>query len=92
MSFSSPVKRSGPVHAPHHRQDVQSFAVPKNSKNPTLAGFWKELDYSPEDFEDYHLSDNWRPKEDFGDYMNEISESICESLDLGAYLLKSLVV
>jgi hypothetical protein len=92
MSFSSPVKRSGPVHAPHHRPDVQSFVVPDDSENLTLDAFWDELDYSPEDFEDYHLCDNWNPKEDFGNYMNEISKSIYENIDLGAYLLKPLVV
>jgi hypothetical protein len=45
--------------------------------------------YSLEDFKDYHLSNHWRPKEDFGDYINEISERV---LTFGVYLLKSLVV
>jgi hypothetical protein len=88
----SPVKPPRPVHAAHVRREVQSFVVPDNP-GLTLADFWKELDYSPEDFKDYHLSDHWSPKEDFGQYMNEISESLFESFDLGgAYLLKSLVI
>lgn len=72
------------------RLKVQSFAVPDELENLSLADFWKELDYKPEDFKYYHLSDDWHPKEDFGIYMNEISKSIFD--DLGAYLLKSLVV
>ena len=70
---------------------VSSFLDP-DCEELTLAEFWNELDYSPEDFKDHHLSDHWRPKEDFGDYMNEISASIFRSSDLGAYLLNSLVV
>ena len=70
---------------------VSSFLDP-DCEELTLAEFWNELNYSPEDFKDHHLSDHWRPKEDFGDYMNEISASIFRSSDLGAYLLNSLVV
>jgi hypothetical protein len=90
----SPVKPPRLVHAAHVRREVQSFVVPDDPEDPglTLADFWKELNYSPEDFKDYDLSDHWSPKKDFGQYMNEISESLFESFDLGAYLLKSLVV
>lgn len=70
---------------------VSSFVVPDHEEL-ALAEFWNELDYSPEDFKDHHFSDHWRSKEYFGDYMNEISESIFKSSDLGAYLLKLLVV
>ena len=94
LSSESPV-----VHGAHVHREVQSFAAPEDSEDPglTLADFWKELDYRSDDFKNYHLSkplerDSWRPKEDFGLYMNEISKSICESGNLGAYLLKSLVV
>ena len=65
-----------------------SFVVPDHEEL-TLAEFWNELDCSPEDFKDHHLGNDWRPKEDFGDYMNEISANI---FDLGAYLWNSLVV
>jgi hypothetical protein len=96
MSLSSPVKKSlQPIHAPHVRQEVQSFVVPKYVKKLTLVGFWQELEYSPEDFKNHNhrLSDHWRPKEDFGDYMNEISGSMLKYFTaLGEYLLKSLVV
>ena len=88
LSGSSPV-----VHAPV-RREVQSFAVQDDPEDLglTLTDFWKELDYRSDDFKGYHLSDHWRPKEDFDRYVNEISKSICESGNLGAYLLKSLVV
>ena len=99
MPLSSPVKPPRPVHAAHIRHEVQSFAVPDDSQvaDLTLADFWKELDYRSDDFKNYHLSkplerDSWRPKEDFGLYMNEISKKICDDYKLGVYLLKSLVV
>ena len=86
------------VHAHVHREE-QSFAIPDDPEDLglTLADFWKELDYRSDDFKNYHLSkplerDSWRPKEDFGLYMNEISKSTCDSCNLGAYLLKSLVI
>ena len=67
-------------------------SVVSDHEELTLAEFWNELDYSPDEFKDHHLSNHWRPKEDFRDYMNEISASIFRSSDLGAYLLNSLVV
>ena len=67
-------------------------SVVSDHEELTLAEFWNELDYSLEDFKDHHLSDHWRPQEDFGDYMNEISANIFKSSDLGAYLLNSLVI
>ena len=71
---------------------VSSFVVPDHEEL-TLGEFWNELDYSPEDFKDHHLSDNhWRPIENFGNYMNVISTDIFKSFDLGVYLLKSFVV
>ena len=75
---------------------VESFAVPDEPKELTLAEFWNELDYSPKDFNDHHLQvskDDWNPKEDFGEYMNEISRSIFESFDFGEYyqLISSIV-
>ena len=71
---------------------VSSFVVPDH-KELTLGEFWNELDYNPEDFKDHHLSDDhWRPKEDFGNYMNVISTDIFKSFDFGVYLLKSFVV
>jgi hypothetical protein len=74
--------------ATHIRHEIQSF-VNREDEELTLAGFWEKLDYSTEDFRDHHLC----PKGYFGDYMNEISKNIFKSLpDLGAYLLKSLVV
>ena len=86
MLHSSPLRPGGRVYAPQIRAEVQSFALPDDFDNLSLADFWKELDYRPEDFKDYHLSDHrdWRPKEDFGEYMNEISKKIFD--DLGAYL------
>ena len=60
----------------------------------TLAEFWNELNYSPEDFKDHHLNkDNWNPKKDFGEYMNQISWSVFDSFDSGAYyqLISSIV-
>jgi hypothetical protein len=90
MLHSSPVKSGGQVYAPQLRADIQSFAVPDEFEDLSLADFWKVLDYRPEDFKDYHLSDHWHPKDDFGEYMNEISKSVFDGL--GAYLLKSLVV
>lgn len=56
---------------------VPSFVAPDRAEL-TLGEFWNELDYSLEDFKDHHLSNDWRPNEDFEDYMNEImiSESI----------------
>jgi hypothetical protein len=76
------VKSGGPVYTPQLRVKVQSFVVPNEHGNLSLADFWKELDYKPEDFKDYHLSDDWHPKEleDFGKYMNEISKSIFDDL------------
>ena len=62
-------------------------SVVSDHEELTLAEFWNELDYSPEEFKDRHLSDHWRPKEDFGDYMNEISANIFKSFDFGVYLL-----
>lgn len=76
---SSPVKQPSQVHAAHVREEVQAFSVP-DPNSLTLAEFWKELRYRPQDFEDYHLSDHWDPKDNFGDYMNEISKKILESL------------
>ena len=63
------------------------MSVMQVPSSATLAEFWNELNYSPDDFKDHHLSDHWRPKEDFGDYMNEISQSIFKSFNFGAYLL-----
>ena len=84
MSLFSPV-----AHAHVRRElEVQSPDDP-DDLGLTLTDFWKMLDYRSDDFKDYHLSDHWRPKEDFGRYMNEISKSICDSCNLGAYLLKS---
>ena len=71
--------------------NVASYLVPDHEEL-TLDEFWNELDYSPEDFKDHHLSNHWRPNEDFGDYMNEISANIFKSFDLGAYLFNLLVV
>jgi hypothetical protein len=85
MSHSSPVKSGGPLYAPQLRADVQSFAVPNEFEDLSLADFWKVLDYRPEDFKDSYLSDHWDPKDDFGEYMNEISRTIFNNL--GAYLL-----
>ena len=86
LSSNTPI-----VHAAHVRREVQYFAVPDDLEDPglTLTDFWKVLDYRSDDFKDYHPSDHWHPKEDFGRYMNDISKSICESCNLGAHLLKS---
>jgi len=85
MLHSSPVKPGGHVYAPQSRAEVQSFALPDVFKHLSLADYWKKLNYRPEDFNDYHLSDrDWHPKEDFGEYMNKISKRISD--DLGAYL------
>lgn len=91
--MSSPVKRSGPVHAAHVRAEVQSLGVRDKTKKLTLAEFWNKLDCSPKEFRDYHLSNNdWNPKEDFGEYMNEISMSILDGFNIGAYQLISSIV
>ena len=74
--------------------EVESFAVPDESKDLTLAEFWNELDYGPKDFNDHHLSkDDWNPEEDFGEYMNEISRRIFDSFNFGTYyqLISSIV-
>ena len=49
MLHSSPLKPGGQVYAPQLRADVQSFAVPDGLESLSLADFWKELDYRPED-------------------------------------------
>ena len=91
--FSSPIKPLRPNHAAHVRHEVQTFVVPDHEQELTVAEFWKELDYKPKDFKQYHLSDSWCPKKDFQKYMNDISERIFASFpDLGAYLSKSSIV
>ena len=87
-SLKNPLRLNHPAYS---AMQVPAF-IDSDHEELTLAEFWNELDYSPEDFKDHHLSNHWRPKEDFGDYMNEISTNIFKSFGLGAYPLNSLVV
>ncbi|KAF8804271.1 hypothetical protein BYT27DRAFT_7107756 [Phlegmacium glaucopus] len=73
-SISPPIKLLRPNHAAHSCQEVQQFVVPEYEQEITLKQFWKELYYKPEKFKQQKLSDRYHPKDDFKEYMEEISK------------------
>jgi len=83
---SSPIKPLRPNHAAHSRQEVQTFVVPAYEQEITLDQFWIELDYQPEEFRQHKLSDGYRPKDDFQEYVEKISKRMLGSCGLGVCL------
>lgn len=69
--------------------EVQTFMIPEHEKELTVAQFWEELHYNPDEFKKYRLNSRLRPKHHLKDYMNDISNEVLKSSpDLGAHLSK----
>ncbi|KAF9477177.1 hypothetical protein BDN70DRAFT_838189 [Pholiota conissans] len=85
-SMASPVKLSGlPSQASSKREVVQASVPAENSSeiaNLTVAEFWDELHYRPEDFKQKTFVTKEKPykKENFCSYMYDISYELSETL------------